>query len=294
MRKTISIIALCFSLMMSTVNIFADENISILEGIRNEDFDAIVMMLDSENVNDNDLRNMLIERELELREDDEEFKHHCEVDYEDAMAMVNHIVDNQIAEINGGYITYSGNNTNAWVSAPELQQSKYWWCGPCSVLQAAAGYGTYVEGTTNKAKQETIIKYINDTSSASDAITDTKRDGAKVYQVKNACNEFVGGGYDYKKGSNLSDTQFKNIITKSLINNKCPILHARTEYISYYDGHESGHYICLSAVNNTTNKVQLADCNFNDAYHGIRSIPRSEAKDSISNGSRYLISSEII
>lgn len=272
--------------MLTVPTVFANESdISLYNN-----FEDVKKGIDISKIGLNDLKKLLFDIELNSRQNDSEFKMHMEAAPEEAIDMINTIVSNQIDELYGyGYNPYTGNSTNAWVSAPLIQQSTSYWCGPCSVVQVAEGYGTNISGTSNQAKQQTIVNYIN-TTYPSDPVT---TNGTYVYQISQCCTKYAGGGYTYKAGANLTDAQFKNTITNSLINNKCPILHARTQYISYYNGHSSGHYICLSAVNNETNKVRLTDCNYNDTYYGTRSIPRSEAYNAVKASGRYLISANM-
>lgn len=48
--------------------------------------------------------------------------------------------------------------------------------------------------------------------------------------------------------------------------------HARTQYINYYGGHASGHYLSLDYINKSTDIVRIVDCNNNDAYYGIHNV----------------------
>ena len=69
------------------------------------------------------------------------------------------------------------------------------------------------------------------------------------------------------------------------------VLHARTKYLSYYKGKNSGHYLSLDYVNRTSDMVRIVDCNYNSTYYGIhRDIPLLEAYNTIHEESdRYLI-----
>ena len=83
---------------------------------------------------------------------------------------------------------------------------------------------------------------------------------------------------------------FEDKIAASLTNCRPVILHAKTKPISYYKGHQSGHYISLDYVNRQTDMVQLVDCNWNDEYFGVHSVTLKEAYDSVHEESgRYLI-----
>ena len=68
-------------------------------------------------------------------------------------------------------------------------------------------------------------------------------------------------------------------------------LHVHTEYIGYYGGHVSGHYIVIREVDKTNKTMRLMDCNYNDSYYGDHVVSITEAYESISKiAGRYLIS----
>ena len=114
-----------------------------------------------------------------------------------------------------------------------------------------------------------------------------------VYQVRDALNKYNTGNqtYIYKQGSSMTLTGFEEAIANSLTYCKPVVLHARTEYLSYYGGKKSGHYISVDYINRTTDKVRLVDCNYNASYYGVHSnVSLSEAYNCISAVSgRYLI-----
>lgn len=72
--------------------------------------------------------------------------------------------------------------------------------------------------------------------------------------------------------------------------NIAPILHAKTQYLPYYDGHDSGHYIAVSEVDKTNGIVRLSDCNCNNDYYGVHVVSVGAAYEAIFQKSqRYLI-----
>lgn len=88
----------------------------------------------------------------------------------------------------------------------------------------------------------------------------------------------------------MTQAQFQAKLETSLCYNIAPILHARTQYLPYYGGHASGHYIAVSEVNKTTGTVRLSDCNKNDPYYGIHVESVEKVYQSIAAESgRYLI-----
>ncbi len=116
---------------------------------------------------------------------------------------------------------------------------------------------------------------------------------AYVYQVVNALNKYnkYNQKYIYASGATMSLNTFENNVANSLTACRPVILHARTEHITYYGGHSSGHYISLDYINRTTDMVRLVDCNYSNVYYGIHSnVDLSDAYDSIASSSgRYLI-----
>ncbi len=291
MKKTISIILVIALVMIGTNSIFAesstDGRTEGLTGYQLEELNSIEAILDyiyesDVDINTEAFRDALLEREWSLYENDEEFARHYEEDPESAKEMIERNVDNQLQyikeETEGNR---QGNATNAWVTPLLVQQKNGDYCGPCSALQAIGIYGGYVAGTTNNAKQDTLA-----------AAMGTNSSGTIVYNLTTVLNTYIPG-YSYKLGSNMTTASFKQVILNSLVNEKAPILHARTQYLTYYNGHASGHYICVTAFNNITSKIRLSDCNNDDDYYGTRSNPTSEAKAAVSASNRYLISANM-
>lgn len=122
---------------------------------------------------------------------------------------------------------------------------------------------------------------------------ETETDGASVvYKVRNTLNSYLSNyKYSYYAGNTLDLQRFRIYTFNSLAFDRAPILHARTEELSYYNGHESGHYITVTEMNYNTMKVRLHDPNYNNQYYGIHFVPYTEAYDSIHrpDETRYLI-----
>lgn len=74
------------------------------------------------------------------------------------------------------------------------------------------------------------------------------------------------------------------------IYDKAPIIHAKTMYLPYYNGHDSGHYIALSEVDMLNSKIKLVDCNRNNSYYGIHQESVQSVYDAVhEQAGRYLI-----
>ncbi|MNW67536.1 hypothetical protein D3C74_461320 [compost metagenome] len=56
------------------------------------------------------------------------------------------------------------------------------------------------------------------------------------------------------------------------------ILHAKTKYLPYYNGHNTGHYISLQLYNKEERTVVLVDPNNNTAYQGYHNVSRTALK----------------
>lgn len=137
-----------------------------------------------------------------------------------------------------------------------------------------------MNGSTNAAKIATLDNEFD------------KQGHLVVYQARDTLNKYYHGSgtYIFVQGKNLNESTFEDYVAKSLTNCKPVILHARTQYINYYGGHASGHYLSLDYINRSTDTVRIVDCNNNDAYYGIHNVTLSEAFNSINKESeRYLI-----
>ncbi|MDO4541809.1 MAG: C39 family peptidase [Bacillota bacterium] len=181
--------------------------------------------------------------------------------------------------------TVNAAQTNGWVNATNVQQKNSYYCGPATVLNAIAGWGGYVAGSTNIAKQDTLANRMGTNSS----------EGTYVYQVKNALNAYLNSPtnqhrYDYVLGSSMTTTTFLNAMRTMFPYDRSLILHARTAPLSYYNGADYHHYILVTAFNTLNGKTRLNDPHWNNSYYGIRSVPTSEALATVKNYSgRYLI-----
>jgi hypothetical protein len=69
------------------------------------------------------------------------------------------------------------------------------------------------------------------------------------------------------------------------------LLHAVTEDLSYYGGTSQNHYLSVYYINQVTEKVKIADCNYNPQFGGYHYVDLFEAYNTIHNHTgRYLIS----
>lgn len=186
------------------------------------------------------------------------------------------------SRIQSSIMPLGGGGNECYQYVTNIRQTTNSNCGSTTVLQTLYGLGSasQVSGSTDSAKISTIDKE-NDVATQGSLF---------VYQAVNALNKYSTRTYTYVVGSSLTEATFEQYIATSLTNSKPVILHARTQYIGYYGGHASGHYLSLDYVNRTTDIVRIVDCNYQDSYYGIHYVSLSEAYKSIHDESgRYLI-----
>lgn len=213
--------------------------------------------------------------------DDLEFQKMLEdYGYEYAEEYIYKLIDREKQEkaIRGG----SGNLCYQHVT--NVKQSKSNNCGSATILQSLYGMGgaSKVAGSTNNAKMNTLDGEYNLASQGS----------IYVYQVTDALNKYnlLGTTYKYQLGSQMAQSVFENNIANSLTACRPVVLHARTEYFSYYAGKSLGHYLSLDSFDRTARVVRIVDCNYDSAYYGIHSnVPVEQAYNSVHASGRYLI-----
>lgn len=217
-----------------------------------------------------------------LYRDDVEFQRMKEAYGEDYVQdYIQNIAQREMTES----MSRGGGGNLCYQSVKNIMQKKDYNCGTTTVLQTL--YGMYaqnnVSGATDAAKIATL-----DAEYTVDAQGFTY-----VHQVVSALNKYQSGTtYKWLAASNISSiSTFEDYIATSLTYGRPVILHAKTKYLSYYNGKNLGHYINLTEINRTTDLVQLVDCNYNTSYYGVHmSIPLSEAYNCIkSESGRYLI-----
>lgn len=176
-----------------------------------------------------------------------------------------------------------GNNgQNLSTNVPLIQQTEEYNCGPTSALQVLYGMACQdlVKGQTDKEKIDILM-----------CESGTDKKGTYVYRLTNTLNNYTTrADYEYILGTSMTEAQFQGKVETSLFYNIAPIIHARTEYLSYYNQHQSGHYIAIREVDRTNKTIRLMDCNYNVEYFGNHVVPVNEVFQSISAvSSRYLI-----
>lgn len=175
-----------------------------------------------------------------------------------------------------------GNNgNNLSTNIPLIQQTTGYNCGPTSALQVLYGMNcqNLVSGGTDAEKIEQLMDDC-----------DTDSSGTYVYKLTNGLNLYAVRTYEYIQGTSMTETEFQGKVETSLYYNTAPIIHARTEYLPYYNGHSSGHYIAICEVDKANQKIRLKDCNKNNAYYGVHQESISDVYKTISEvSSRYLI-----
>lgn len=186
------------------------------------------------------------------------------------------------ASIGISLLDVGNNGQNLSTNVKLIQQTTTYNCGPTSALQVLYGMSRQgaVSGSTDAEKIQTLM---NDCG--------TTTDGTYVYKMKDCLNKYsTNASYQYMAGTSMTQDQFQAKLETSLCYNVAPILHARTQYLEYYEGHVSGHYIAVSEVDKVNGTVRLSDCNCNNDYFGVHVVSVGEAYEAISKESqRYLI-----
>lgn len=183
-----------------------------------------------------------------------------------------------------GNMMRGGGGNECYQYVTNIKQTKTYNCGTTTALQTLYGLGkaSNVQGATNADKISALdLKYNVD-----------KQRHLVVYQLREILNECgkVGQGYIYEAGSNMTCAAFENKVATSLTNCKPVVLHARTGYLGYYGGKNTGHYLSLDYINRTTDMVRIVDCNYNPQYYGVHMVTLQEAYNTIAQESeRYLI-----
>lgn len=207
--------------------------------------------------------------------------------YQDALAAYPMRVRvNKDAEANDGIslLDVGNNGQNLSANVKLIQQTTTFNCGPTAILQVLYGMAKQgsVSGETDADKINTLMKDCNAESS-----------GAYVYQIRNCLNKYsTNAEYQYTAGTKMTQAEFQSKLETSLCYNIAPILHARTEYLPYYNGKEGGHYIAVREVDKANSAVRLSDCNWRSEYYGVHLVSVEEAYDSITKYTkedRYLI-----
>ncbi len=176
-----------------------------------------------------------------------------------------------------------GNNGQClFANVKLIQQTTSKNCGPTAALQVLYGMGRQgdVSGSTDAEKINTLMKDCN-----------TDDSGTYVGNLVNCLNKYSTlAKYRYTEGKTMTSSTFQAKLETSLFYNIAPILHAKTQYLPYYGGHSSGHYIAVSEVDRTTGNIRLSDCNWNNKYFGIHVENVEKVYQSIAAESgRYLI-----
>lgn len=175
-----------------------------------------------------------------------------------------------------------GNNgNNVYTNIPLIMQTTTYNCGPTSGLQVLYGMGcqSLISGQTDADKIQQLM-----------LDCDTDSSGTYVYKLKNGLNKYASRAYEYILGTSMTESQFQGKVETSLLYNTAPIIHARTAYLPYYNGHASGHYIAISEVDKANATIILKDCNNNSAYYGQHVVSVNDAYKAINEeSSRYLI-----
>lgn len=203
-----------------------------------------------------------------------------EMGIEHGEKIINRIVEKKLKKALGTE-EKGGTTQLAYADVKNIQQlydANY--CGPANALQAIYGMDQEdsVSGATDAAKQNTL---------ANDMETDAS--GSIVWKLTRELNEYSGNKqYDFEEGENITLSEFETDVFTSLYYDRAPILHAKTQYISYYNNVEHGHYITIDCISSPDDQVNL--CDTYSHKFGDHIVDLDEAWDSIhQEDERYLI-----
>ncbi len=183
---------------------------------------------------------------------------------------------------NSGELYSIGNNGQILsANVALIQQTQGYNCGPTSALQVLYGLNRQnaIPGQNNAAK---ISQLESDCNSVGQ--------GTIVYYLVQGINLYTTfADYAYYLATNMTQNQFQSKVETSLCYDMGPILHARTQYLGYYNGHSSGHYIAVSEINKINQTITLKDCNNNNSYYGQHVVSIAEAFSCIHSESGYYL-----
>lgn len=210
-----------------------------------------------------------------------EFQAHYADDPADALASLDKAVEDYFSPIVSTCSTTD--DEVASVSTTLVQQLNGYTCGPASSYMAIGGWGGTgsIAGSTTTAKLNTLASQMESASGV----------GTYVYKLRNILNTYTDDyDYDYYEGSTLDELHFRIYTFNSLSYDRAPILHAKTAALSYYNGHNTGHYIAVTEFDYNTMEVRLHDPHNSNTYYGIHQVPYEEAYSSVADYSgRYYI-----
>ena len=212
----------------------------------------------------------------------EQFQAHLRDDPAGAMQTLNHVIDRLLTP-SASPMQTTPEDDYAWVDTVLVKQLNSISCGPACGYMAiyGAGEASSIPGSSTTAKLQNLASEMGTASGV----------GTYVYRVANTLNDYISTyQYDYFSGDVLSESNFRLYAYNSLAHDRAPILHARTEYLSYYNGHATGHYITVADFDYDTMTMELYDPNNNSRYYGIHTVDWQEAYDcfTIPSG-RYVI-----
>lgn len=282
MKKTISIVLLLSLLSSMSSVVFAAESTEPTHSFKTNSEKILPIISSAELAIPTEHSELMSEEALrDSYFTSREFQMHYATDPVDALATLNKIVSDYYTPITAMPYTTTDEEVVS-VNTTLVQQPNGTYCGPTSSYMAIDGWnGTGdIRGKNTDEKIDQLAK---------DMYTDSS--GSFVYRVRDGLNKYTNNyDYGYTKGTELTQFLFRIYTFNSLAYDRIPLLHAKTGSLSYYNGHNTGHYIAVTEFDYNTMDVRLHDPHNNNAYYGIHYVPYEEAFSSISDYSeRYYI-----
>ena len=143
-------------------------------------------------------------------------------------------------------------------------------------ILTALSYGDNIPGSTDYAKQ-TALK--NQQNQILQSQGETASDTGVVAYMATVMNSYLPSNlyYWYNVSTDVDYENFTQYTYNSLSRNRPVIIQADTSKLDYYGGTRYSHYIVIDYVDLSSEKMETADCCWNDNYRGRFMVDSNEA-----------------
>lgn len=232
-------------------------------------------------------------RFIEIYRSDVMFQMHYQADPQGAIEMVMSVISDVLSLVPVQQSADTGTRAREYSvsGVPFHQQVRTNSCGAASALQVIVQQGgeDNIAGSSYDEKEETLISETQLGAGVESSVL--------VYEVVDLINDYISSGSEFKyiACDSLTESEFKDFVRDSFIND-CPvILHAIKGYLDYYPSSDmNGHYIVGIAWRPPLDEFQVNDCNWRDEYAGVHTVSMTSAYESVHeyHKTRYLIYGE--
>lgn len=215
--------------------------------------------------------------------------------YGNDLAALNTYINARIADYYRFFDNQNLNNpmyldTNvAGVYTTLVQQTAGNYCGPTSAYMAIQGWNgvNSIPGNNLNAKIASLATSMGIANSNS---------GATAGAVTATLNDYISTyEYNWYSGGTLTQSMFNVYVFNSLAYLRAPVLLVRTNFLPYYGGHSTGHYVTVAEFDyDLDDEVCIYDPHNNNAYYGVHQVAKEDAYKAIHDaentyGTRALI-----